>query len=108
MVLHVQGSECSYGFAPPRFFGGAPDQGGQPGWVPVQHFIYTHTHILKGGAGGGSHKEFFIVRSILTVRYLKTLPVSAHYFFLRLLISEPLKIGFSMFTTAKSLFFLNC
>ena len=59
---------------------------------------------IWGGGRGVSHKEFF---SILIVRYLKTLPVSARYFFLRSLISELLKIGFSMIPTAKSLFFLN-
>jgi len=52
-------------------------------------------------------REFFIIRSILMVRYLKTLPASAGYFFLKSLISEPLKIGFAMFTTAKLLFVLN-
>jgi len=66
--------------------------------------LYIGTTYIWGGV---SHKEFFIFRSILTVRYLKTLPASARYFFLRSLISEPLKIGFSMFATAKSLYFLN-
>ena len=74
---------------------------------PLSQALLLYIGTTYIGGGGVSHKEFFIFRSILTVRYLKTLPASARYFFLRSLISEPLKIGFSMFATAKSLFFLN-
>jgi len=76
-----------------------------PPLSPAFLLLYIGTTYIWGG--GGSHKEFFIFRSILTVRYLKTLTASARYFFLRSLISEPLKIGFSMFATSKSLFFFN-
>ena len=93
MVLHVHVHvlECSYVFAPPRFFCGAPDQGGQPGWV--QHFIYTHTHTERmGGEGGGGWDDTMAISPFVgtLISVLANLTITKHCFFIsHLAVSEP-------------------